>query len=487
MRDEQNEKGRCGGSTSNRWTILTVGILLLLAVPTAPARVEAVVGHDYYSPTLSYPITCSNPVMKSAPRFLTAPKGSAKFPFTSYCTSPDPNVPGAMTLRWEGSWTPSETRPDRPNASESITVTSYADFFPGREPGERGDPGAKIFMYWTARCDGNPWLEPSTCDRFGGYVPDDVRQALSQIDHERFPLTWKSISPSLKKHLLKQYQAANQPVSTQSRVQNMASQPQQSQRLTQSQRAQAMIQQPQQSQTIITKPQQAQAMTEQPQAVPQNPNARVSDLTRSGIFRRGVEETEGQTSGRKEKDPHPASVETSDMAVLEEGTQEMVDQTAVALDRPLHVTTAKGEAVVLEPAIYEIELILNLQLGLAKEGHQTVLLPANTGTHNESIPRAMALVIPGQSNDEQHLVLLTPDGKRFDALGSTSGVRSRGIGQAVPLLGKTIQDAISQTSAQSASEPPPPCQQNSEPIGPRWLPVPCTMPSIPAIPTVPVP
>ena len=54
------------------------------------------------------------------------------------------------------------------------------------------------------------------------------------------------------------------------------------------------------------------------------------------------------------------------MAVLEEGTQEMSDQTAVTLDRPLHVTTAKGEAVVLEPGIYEIEPILDLQLGLAK-------------------------------------------------------------------------------------------------------------------------
>src|SRR5215831_8770804 len=60
------------------------------------------------------PVNCSNPVMTSAPRFLSTPPGSAKYPFTASCTSPA--RPGVMTVRWEGSWTPSETRQDRPNA-----------------------------------------------------------------------------------------------------------------------------------------------------------------------------------------------------------------------------------------------------------------------------------------------------------------------------------------------------------------------------------
>ena len=68
------------------------------------------------------------------------------------------------------------------------------------------------FMYGLASCDRDPWLQPSTCDRFGGYVPPDVREALYQIDHERFPLTWKSISPSLKQQLVKDYQQGEQPV-----------------------------------------------------------------------------------------------------------------------------------------------------------------------------------------------------------------------------------------------------------------------------------
>jgi hypothetical protein len=119
---------------------------------------------------------------------------------------------------------------------------------------------------------------------------------------------------------------------------------------------------------------------------------------------------------------------------------------------------------------------MDLQLGLAKEGQPTILIPANAGTHNESIPRSMALVIPGQSNDEQHIVLLTPHGKRFDAQGSTSGIQSRGTGMVATLPDKILKDAIIQASEQPASEPPPRCHANSEPSGPRWLPVPCSMP-----------
>jgi len=109
------------------------------------------------------------------------------------------------------------------------------------------------------------------------------------------------------------------------------------------------------------------------------------------------------------------------------------------------------------------------------------------GTHSETIQQPMALLVQGKSNDERHLVLLTPDGKRFDTVGSLSGVKSRGTGMVATLPDKFLKDAITQASAQSASEPPPPCQGNPVPTGPRWIPVPCTMPSISEIPTAPVP
>src|SRR5512147_908039 len=91
------------------------------------------------------PVTCSAPLLSGLPQFLTAPKGQAKYRFQGTCTSPV--KPGAvMTVQWEGSWTPSETRADRPNASESLTISGFEPFLPDRAA------GGTIFMYWTARC-----------------------------------------------------------------------------------------------------------------------------------------------------------------------------------------------------------------------------------------------------------------------------------------------------------------------------------------------
>jgi len=159
------------------------------------------------------------------------------------------------------------------------------------------EPGGKIFIYCTGRCDRDPWLLPSTCDRFGGHVPDDVREALRRIDHERFPLTWKAISPFLKQQLVKQHQQVNQ---------------QMSQGLNHQQNIQAMMIQPQPSQAI-TQSQRTQAMTVQPQAAIPKPNTGAGALARSGIFARGVEEKEGQSAAQQERDaqadqPNPAEI-----------------------------------------------------------------------------------------------------------------------------------------------------------------------------------
>ena len=162
-------------------------------------------------------------------------------------------------------------------------------------------------------------------------------------------------------------------------------------------------------------------------------------------------------------------------------------QVAITIDQPLHFISTKGVDTLITTGIYEIEPVLDLQLSLAREGQSAVLLPAMQGRHSEAIQQPMALLVQGESNDERHLVLLAPDGKRFDTVGSLSGVKSRGTDMVGALPDKTLKDAIIQASAQPVSEPPLPCQQNPEPSGPRWLPVPCTMPSIPETPTIPVP
>ena len=183
------------------------------------------------------------------------------------------------------------------------------------------------------------------------------------------------------------------------------------------------------------------------------------------------------------QDQQDLSAEVTSFSVPSDGEamggEPVFSQVAITFDQPLHFMAANGDNTLIAAGVYEIEPVLDLQLSLAREGQAAMLVPAIQRTHSEAIQQPMALVIPGQSKDEQHLVLLMPDGKRFDSVGSISGVKSRSIRMVATFPDKFLKDAIIQSSAQPASEPPPPCQQNPEPSGPRWLPVPCTMLSIP--------
>lgn len=417
--------------------------------------------------------------MKKAPTFASNPPGFASYPFEEECPvllREGQYHNGVIHLYFEGRWNPSETRQDRPNAVETLFIENYEQFFPNRQmkgPGER-----RIFVYWTARCTKDPWLQGGTCQRLGEYVPSDVREAFpSEIEDKPFPLTGNSISPKLKQQLIKQYQTANQSfVARTQRPQNtqsMMAGPQ-SEIVMQSQRTQAMAVQPQQSQ-VITQSQAAQVMEAQPQSALPGTQASGGALARSGLFSRGVEGKEGQTMGQEGNEvPTGAAAETSDPAVIKDGTPEIVEPVALKLDRPFHSTDAKGEAVELKTGAYEVGPIMDLQLGLAKEGQSTVLLNAKQDRHSFPIHRTLALVIPGPS-DDMHLLYLTADGRRFEAIGFPSAVKPRSIDTIAPLHDKTIEAAVQAASVSPRGVSSPPCRPNPNDIGPRWVPVPCTV------------
>jgi len=489
MRDAKSERGQSGQrdrSGGRRWIISVIIVTVLLTVPGVPVTATADVLYGVgkgacalltlgicaalwpappfgtapqAEPTV--PVNCSNPVMTTAPRFLSWPKGAAKYPFSARCNSPERE--GMMTVTWEGSWTPSETRPDRPNASETLTITGYEPFIPGREP------GGKIYMYWTARCNADPWLQGGACSRFGAYVPDDLQTAFPDMGNLSFPRTANAMSPALRQQQFVEYQRVNSQIS-------MSPANRQS--------LQAMNQ----SQTITTQPKQAQSMIVAPQTT--TPNATMGSIVaRPNIRLRGVESTEPQPSPQLPEDAQSASTQGSAPVVTDESAGVILEPVTLTLDRPLHIVTAMGKPAVLEPGIYEIEAILDLDLGLAREGQPTVLLHANPAPHSEAIQRSLALLVPGQTDDEQYIVFLTPDGKRLDAHGSTSDVSSRSTEKAVALPDRKLKNAIMSASAQPASGPLAPCQANSSPLGPRWIPIPCAMPAgLPGgLPASPVP
>ncbi len=217
-------------SRADRGIVVLVGTALLLGVlgtplPTAATDVGETLcqivtfGQGCSTPFGTYrpdpqlvPTTCTSPKL-GAPQFLHSPKGTARYPFNGICTSHE--RPGAQMLySLEGSWFPSDTDPNKPNASESFTMTGYESFMPDRMP------GGSIFMYWTAHCKTDPWLQPegASCRLIGTVIPDDLRQAVPDLLTLNFPKTENMINPADRQRLHAQYLRLNSPVAGAKRI-----------------------------------------------------------------------------------------------------------------------------------------------------------------------------------------------------------------------------------------------------------------------------
>lgn len=159
------------------------------------------------------PTTCTPPRFTGQSQFLSSPKGTAKYSFDGICTSPQ--KPGAqLQYRLEASWSPSETDPQKPNASESIAMTGYEPFIPVRAPGGR------IFMFWTGRCKQDPWLQPeaASCRIVGVSIPEDLRVVVPELQTLNFPKTENMIAPADRQRLHAQYLRVNSPVAGTKRI-----------------------------------------------------------------------------------------------------------------------------------------------------------------------------------------------------------------------------------------------------------------------------
>jgi len=335
-------------------------------------------------------------------------------------------------------------------------------------------------VYWTARCTKDPWLQGGTCQRLGEYVPGDIREAFpSVIGGKPFPLTKDALSAMLKQQLIKQYQAANPQaparMSNQQRIQSMMTEPKQAPIAKQPPSTQAMAVQPQQPQ-VITQSQAANAMETQSQSALPKTQVPTGALARSGLFSRGVAEKEGEAQADSAAVTGSDGPEITEMAVVGEGTPELPEAVALKLEAPFHTTGSEGSPIELKPGVYEIGTIMDLQLGLAREGQETVLLDATRDRHSFPITKTFAAVIPGPS-DDVHLLYLTPDGRRFEVVGYPSAVKPRSLDTMAPLPDKTIEAAVRAASVSPRAVSSPPCRPNPNKIGPRWVPVPCTMPT----------
>ena len=102
--------------------------------------------------------------------------------------------------------------------------------------------------------------------------------------------------------------------------------------------------------------------------------------------------------------------------------------TTVTLDQAVHFLNAEGSDVLLDAGTYTVDaddewLRVTPSAG---EAVDALLLEAQTATHEESLTEPLAVSAQGESPDVHHLALLLPDGKRLEAIGTYSGLRSRG-------------------------------------------------------------
>ena len=98
----------------------------------------------------------------------------------------------------------------------------------------------------------------------------------------------------------------------------------------------------------------------------------------------------------------------------------------IELTRSIHFISADGSDVVIEPGRYQIEPAEDWLRVIPGERRDALLLQAQATGHDEPIRTPLVRLMPGEE-DLYSLVLLLPDGRAMEAIGSISGVRSRAL------------------------------------------------------------
>jgi hypothetical protein len=99
----------------------------------------------------------------------------------------------------------------------------------------------------------------------------------------------------------------------------------------------------------------------------------------------------------------------------------------ISFAQAVYFTMPGGQDALVGTGSYRVESAGQSNLRLVSPGQkQTVLVKAQSSSHQDKIPVPVALSVPGEG-DFFHLVLLLPGGKALEALGSLSKIRTRGL------------------------------------------------------------
>lgn len=135
--------------------------------------------------------------------------------------------------------------------------------------------------------------------------------------------------------------------------------------------------------------------------------------------------------------------------------------TTIAVEKPAHFPTAEGAMRLIPIGQYVVDSVDNAQLRLTPEDTPTPLvIAAALQSHDIDIPSPLVLAF-AEREDEPHILLLLPDGRALDAVGSFTGIQSRDAVRA---------NRRYSFQAETAPLPPPkPASQNEPALGTQEL------------------
>ena len=99
----------------------------------------------------------------------------------------------------------------------------------------------------------------------------------------------------------------------------------------------------------------------------------------------------------------------------------------VTFEEGIHFLTPGGETVVIGPGVYDVEAAEVWLRLVPEERRDAQLIEAEAMVHEEAVSGPSVRAVPNKKADQYVVRLLLPDGSGMEAIGSYSGVRSRGV------------------------------------------------------------
>jgi hypothetical protein len=101
--------------------------------------------------------------------------------------------------------------------------------------------------------------------------------------------------------------------------------------------------------------------------------------------------------------------------------------TTIAVEKPAHFPTTEGTTQLIQTGQYVVDSVDNAHLRLSPNDAPTPLvIAAALQSHDMDIPSPLVLAF-AEREDEPHVLLLLPDGRALDAIGSFTGIQSRDL------------------------------------------------------------